>query len=131
MNAIVIGVVFSALTIGIGMSYIGLTLEQVLWTILCSFVTNFILLITLLSAEQKKSFKAIFSSTPRMWLLYWVLFHSSVWTFCPWMRDVKTTLILWIPLFFSGGFAALLFGPIQDRIVWARQKRERSSTRKT
>ncbi|MCM0604527.1 MAG: hypothetical protein KA715_00385 [Xanthomonadaceae bacterium] len=130
MSAFVMGTFFSILTVIVNQTFTDLTLEQILLSILCSNITNLAVLMTLLSAEQKSGFKSIFKSTPRMWLLFWTMFHGASLIFCPWMRDVKTTLILWLPLFFSGAFAAIVFGPIQDRIVWARQKRKHASTRK-
>ena len=123
------GLIAGAITLFVGLSFTDLSWQQILFTILTANLVNFISLFVGLKVERIPVVKRIFSNTPKMWVLFWILFHAQIWLICPWMRDVKTTLILWLPLFFSGAYAALLFGPIQDRIVLARQKRERSSTR--
>jgi len=123
MNAIIFGLIGTAVTLFLGKTFLALEYDQLLFSVLIANVLCFSSLIVVLQAEAHPQLKKLLVSIAHAWALFWLVFISGILITCSWMRDVKTMLVLWIPLFFSGAFSALVFGPVQDRIVWARQRR--------
>lgn len=126
MNAIFFSAVGIVMTLGIGTYFLDLPADLLLITCATAILANFVALLSSLQAEASRVFSRFLGSTPKIWLFFWIIFHGIILLLCPWMRDVKILLALWFPLFWSGALAAIPFGPIQDRIVWRRQHRERS-----
>ncbi len=58
----------------------------------------------------------------KTWIFLAILYFGLLIVFVPMLRNPSTLLIFSIPLVLSTGFSILVFGPIQDRLIWRQQQ---------
>lgn len=76
-----------------------------------------------LEAEKNLSLKkTLLKGVLKTWIFLSLLFFSILLGLCPWLRDLHTFSIFFLPLILSTGFSLALFGPLQDLWVKHRHK---------
>lgn len=127
MFAIVNGILGCFLIAWIGSSFLGLEARDIVLTMLGANLAAIVSGLLTLMAEATPSIKRHIRGGFRTWIVLMALFHGVLLAISPALRDPKTLAILWIPVILATGLAfPTVFGPIQDRIVRARQRRTRA-----
>lgn len=115
-----------ALSFALGMGLIHLNALEVGNCILASELGGLIALLGTLQAERRPWLKQhVINRSLKTWTLFLGLYFGTMLLIAPPLRDVKTFLILWLPLALGNGLAIKVFGPIQDAIYRREQIRAR------
>jgi hypothetical protein len=115
-----------ALSFALGMGLIGLTPLEVGNCILASQIGGLIALLGTLQAERRPWLKQkVINRSVKTWALFLTLYFGPMLLIAPPLREMRTLLILWLPLALGNGLAIKIFGPIQDAIVRREQLRAR------
>jgi hypothetical protein len=120
LTAIGTAIVGTGACFAIGMGLLGMSAGDALLTVLASNLGGFCAL--------------MFTQRTRRWIRggvkTWAFFLAIYWAcqlgFAPALREWKSFLIMLIPGALSCGYCIILFGPIQDRLVAAGQRRSRA-----
>ncbi len=110
------------LSFALGMGWLGLAPLEVGNCILASEIAGLIALLGTLQAERRPFLKRyVINRSLKTWTLFLTLYFGSMMLIAPPLRDVRTMMVLWLPLALGNGLAIKIFGPIQDRIVQREQ----------
>jgi hypothetical protein len=117
------GVTGALLTLWLGTSYLGLTVSEALMTSLFSEIAAFVAAMITVRATQDQWFGANhFKGGVRTWALVSSIYFLILLGLDPPMRNLTRMAVLFFPLQIGHGFMAMVYGPIQDRIVRSRSK---------
>lgn len=124
----------SALTLGslgvllvffLGLGQLEWSVVDCLWTVGVTLISGFFSPLIVLQGERVGALKrTLFRNGMTTWILFVSLFLGLIWIMGPEsLRSGKAMLWMFVPLSFTTGFSIIAFGPVQDRLVSARQKR--------
>jgi hypothetical protein len=134
MTAWVNGFIGLASLAGIGHLLLDWTLPQIGRVFGASLLAGTIALFGILKAERFPAFRRIFMGRPlKVWVLFSSAFFGQVFLYAPELRpwlDLRAFALQLVPIMLSNGFTIVLFGPVQDRLVWRRQRLERQENKK-
>lgn len=125
ISALLNGLVGLALCLGVGLYYVDLLPEEILYCVLVSNGAALVALLVTLKAEKYPWFKKKFNRTLKTWGFLASLYYGMLLLLCPVLRDMQILLKMAFPLLISTGFCILVFGPIQDYFVRQAQRRAR------
>jgi magnesium-transporting ATPase (P-type) len=109
---------------------LGLTTEDALQMLAAASVAGFTAVVTLTNIQWIPWVKRIFlTNISKTWVVFLSLFSAITYGLSP--RGLSWQAYGWMafPLVLSTGFIIILFGPIQDRIVRHRQRKERQRSK--
>ena len=122
------GFIGLALMTMLGTEVLGWTLSEVARGALGSCFAGTVSLFGVLKAERIPWIRRIFLGRPlKVWFFFVTSFFGQVFVYVPRVRpweDFRAFLVQMVPLMIINGFTIVAFGPIQDRIVWRRQRQE-------
>jgi hypothetical protein len=129
MTAWLNGFMGATLLAAIGKGVLGWSTAEVLHALLGSCLGGTISLFGVLKAERVPWVRQRLLGRPlKVWFFFVSSFFGQVLAYVPHLRfwdHPRAFLLQLIPIMLCNGFTIVLFGPIQDRIVWRRQRRER------
>ncbi|MEK6578181.1 MAG: hypothetical protein AABZ55_03055 [Bdellovibrionota bacterium] len=112
------GLVGFSATVIVGIRVLGMTLGQILIVWIISLMAGLISLFSTLAAERNHWLKTqILRGSLLTWGFLVVVYFGILLALAPQMRNVDHLVWLSVPLIAGQGWAIMLFGPIQDRIV--------------
>ena len=115
-----------ALTSYVGTQVLGLHWEAPLRCILATNIAGLAALLITLRAEKTPWMRSRVIYRPLWtWVLFLSVYFGTLLGFAPEMRVGRQFAWLILPVILSTGFAILVFGPIQDRLVARAQRRAR------
>jgi integral membrane sensor domain MASE1 len=111
---------------GVGLYLLGMSGADIA---LCAFASTIAALISVISTLRAvkwfPSTKKPNSRLVRAWIILGFIYLAILFLIAPPMRNSQTFLYLIFPLILTSGFSILIFGPIQDYLVSAEQKKRR------
>lgn len=126
LSAIAFAVTGVLATLFIGDHYFGLNYAVLSRTIVVANIVGFLDLIFILNAQNVPFFKKYFiPSISWTWINFVSIFCAATYFLSSDALTIPAFAALLLPLIFSTGFCIIAFGPIQDKIVTARQRKAR------
>ena len=114
----------------IGTHELGLTVLDALQMLTAASVAGFISVVTLTNIQWVPVIKRLFlTNISKTWVVFLSLFSGITYALSPRGLGLREFGWMALPLMLSTGFIIILFGPIQDRIVRRRQRKERERSR--
>ncbi|MEO5970477.1 MAG: hypothetical protein ABIQ95_11170 [Bdellovibrionia bacterium] len=111
---------------GVGLYLLGMTNTDIFICIVASLVASLLsLMFTLNAVKSYPSTKKPNARLVRAWCILISIYLAILFLFAPPIRNAHTFLYLIFPLILTNGFSILIFGPIQDYLVSAEQKKRR------
>ncbi len=111
---------------GIGLYLLGMSTGEIILCIGASMVAALVSLISTLKAVKSyPSAKKPNARLVRAWIILVSIYLTILFLLAPPIRNSQTFLYLIFPLILSAGFSILVFGPLQDYLVSAEQKKRR------
>jgi hypothetical protein len=121
------GLVGLGICLVFGWKFLDLSVLEAMACVLASNVAAFVGLILTLQAEWIGWIKKHILFHPLMsWGLLAIIYFGGILLSVPHLRSLKALLILTIPMIWSNGIMIVVFGPVQDRIFAASQRRART-----
>jgi hypothetical protein len=116
-----------SLTLGLGVKYLSLGVWDLLLAVLVSNIAALIAVLVTLQAERVPwMVKYFINRSLKTWTFLAIIYFGILLGNIPFLRAFEPLLYLSFPLILTSGFAIIVFGPIQDRIVRRQQLRERA-----
>lgn len=126
MTAAAVGLIGVALSLGIGVSILGLDPVDCARSVAASFGVGLVSLLATLWAERVPFIKRFFLHRSLLtWALLSTLYFGGLLALAPALRDGRAFAWLVVPMLMCTGWTILAFGPIQDRLVARAQRRQR------
>jgi hypothetical protein len=110
----------------VGLYLLGMNTGDIALCVIASMVAALLSLISTLKAVKSfPSSKSPNAKLTRAWIILVSFYLVVLFLLAPPLRDLKVFLYLIFPLILSNGFSILIFGPLQDYLVSAEQKKGR------
>ncbi len=110
----------------VGTQVLSLSAMDVGIALFASNLGGLIALLVILQLEWQPWIKRnVLTRSRRTWPVFLAIYYSVILAIVPALRDVRTLLIMALPLALGNGFAIRLFGPIQDQLYRRSQRRAR------
>jgi hypothetical protein len=110
----------------VGLYLLGMSNFDIIVCIAASMIAALLSLISTLKAVKSfPSSKKPNARLVRAWCVLVFIYLAILFLLAPPLRNTQTFLYLIFPLILTSGFSILVFGPIQDYVVSAEQKKRR------
>jgi hypothetical protein len=126
LSAFLCGTLGCAIGLWLGTQVLGLSPASSLRMLVAANVSGIVSVLTITNIQWVPAVKRLFlTNIKKTWVVFLAMSVGIAYALSP--PDVSLKAFAWMlgPMFLSGGYCIIIFGPIQDRIVRYRQRKQR------